>query len=51
MEVSGQLYAPAALPPVKDTPVGPRNRSRRDGEEKRIQSLPSPGIEPRSSSS
>jgi hypothetical protein len=52
MEVSGQLHAPAALPPGKDPPRypldrglgGPQNRSGRDGEEKNSQPLP--GHEP-----
>jgi hypothetical protein len=51
MEVSGQLHAPAALPPEKDPsqyPLdrilgGPQSRSGRGGEEKNSQ-LP-PGIE------
>jgi hypothetical protein len=51
MKVSGQLHAPAALPPGKSSwyPLdrrlgGAQNRSGRDGEEKNFQ-LP-PGIEP-----
>jgi hypothetical protein len=50
MEVSGQLHAPAALPPGKETLVpmdrrlgGPQSRSGRGGEEKNSQ--PSPEIE------
>jgi hypothetical protein len=49
--VSGQLHAPAALPPGKDpwNPLdrrlgGPQNRSGHGGEEKNSQ--PTPGIEP-----
>jgi hypothetical protein len=43
MEVSGQLHAPAALPPRKDlVPIGyeagcPQSRSRHGGEEKNSQ--------------
>jgi hypothetical protein len=51
MEVSGQLHAPAALPPGKEPrhPLGrrlggPQSRSGRGGEEKNSQ--PPPGIEP-----
>jgi hypothetical protein len=53
MEVSGQLHAPAALPPGKEPLVwypldrrlgGPQSRSGRDGEEKNSQPLP--GLEP-----
>jgi hypothetical protein len=44
MEVSGQLHAPAALPPAKEL-VGPQSRSGRSGEEKNSQ--PPPGIEHR----
>jgi hypothetical protein len=52
MEVSGQLHAPAALPPGKKSPwypldmklCGPQSRSGRGGEEKNSQPLP--GIEP-----
>jgi hypothetical protein len=47
MEVSGQLYAPAALPPGKEPLVplsGPQSRSGGGGEEKNSQ--PPPGIEP-----
>jgi hypothetical protein len=51
MEVSGQLHAPAALPPGKEplVPIGwrlgvPQSRSGRCGEEKNSQ--PPPGIEP-----
>jgi hypothetical protein len=51
MEVSGQLHAPAALPPGKSPwyPLdrrlgGPQSHSGSGGEEKN--SLPSPGIEP-----
>jgi hypothetical protein len=51
MEVSGRLYAPAALPPGKEAryPLdwrlgGPQSRSGRGGEEKNSQ--PPPGIEP-----
>jgi hypothetical protein len=51
MEVSGQLHAPAALPPGNEPPVpiyrklsGPQSRSGRGGEEKNSQSPP--GIEP-----
>jgi hypothetical protein len=53
MEVSGQLHAPAALPPGKDPPPwyplvrrlgGPQSRSGRGGEEKNSQ--PPPEIEP-----
>jgi hypothetical protein len=51
MEVSGQLHAPAALPPRKNPryPLdgrldGPENRSGRGSEEKNSQ--PPPGIEP-----
>jgi hypothetical protein len=51
MEVSGQLYAPAALPPGKRSCYvldrrlgGPQSRSGRGGEEKNSK-LP-PGIEP-----
>jgi hypothetical protein len=51
MEVSGQLHAPAALPPVKQ-PLeqldrrlgGPQSRSGRGGEEENSQPLP--GLEP-----
>jgi hypothetical protein len=50
MEVSGQLHAPAALPPGKSPwyPLdrrlcGPQSRSGRGGEEKNFQSLP--GVE------
>jgi hypothetical protein len=43
MEVSGQLHAPAALPPGKE-PLVPQSRSGRGGEEKN--SHPPPGIEP-----
>jgi hypothetical protein len=46
MEVSGQLHAPAALPPGKDTryPLdrrlgGPQSQSGRGGEEKNSQPL------------
>jgi hypothetical protein len=51
MEVSGQLHAPAALPPGKSSCypldgrlVGPHSRSGHDGEEKKCQPLP--GFEP-----
>jgi hypothetical protein len=51
MEVSGQLHAPAALPPGKEPPVpidtrlsGPQSSSGRGGEEKNSQ--PPSGIEP-----
>jgi hypothetical protein len=51
MEVSGQLHAPAALPPGKEPwyPLvrrlaGPHSRSGRGGEEKNSQPLP--GLEP-----
>jgi hypothetical protein len=51
MEVSGQLHAPAALPPGKETLVPtdgrlgrPQSRSRRGGDEKNSQHLP--GLEP-----
>jgi hypothetical protein len=45
MEVSGQLHAPAALPPGKGSRLGgPQSRSGRGGEEKNSQ--PPPGIEP-----
>jgi hypothetical protein len=51
MEVSGQLHAPAALPPEKETLVpldrrlgGPQSHSGHGGEEKNSQ--PPPGIEP-----
>jgi hypothetical protein len=54
MDVSSQLYAPAALPLGKELPVpldmrmgGPQSWSRRYGEEKNLLSLP--GIEPRPS--
>jgi hypothetical protein len=47
MEVSGQLHAPAALPPRKEPLYllywrlgGPQNRSGRSGEEKNSQPLP-----------
>jgi hypothetical protein len=47
MEVSGQLYDPAALPPGKEPLLpldrrldGPQSRSGRGGEEKNSQSLP-----------
>jgi hypothetical protein len=43
MEVSGQLYAPAALPPGKEPLGGSQSRSGRGGEEKNSQ--PSPRIE------
>jgi hypothetical protein len=48
MEVTGQLHAPAALPPGKE-PLdrrlgGTQSRSGRGGEEKNSQ--PPPGIEP-----
>jgi hypothetical protein len=50
MEVSGQLHAPAALPPGKDPQYaldrrlgGPQSRSGRGGEEKNSQYPP--GIE------
>jgi hypothetical protein len=49
MEVSGQLYVPAALPPRKEPPVpieyeaGPHSRSGCGGEEKT--SHPLPGLE------
>jgi hypothetical protein len=46
MEVSGQLHAPAALPPRKEPLVptdGPQSRSGCGGEEKNSQ--PPPGIE------
>jgi hypothetical protein len=50
MEVSGQLHAPAALPPAKEPLVpldmrlgGPQSRSGRGDEEKNSQ--PQPGIE------
>jgi len=46
--MSGQLYAPAVLPPEERTPGGLRSRSGRGGEEKKFLSLP--GIEPWSSS-
>jgi hypothetical protein len=53
MEVSDQLHAPAALPPVKvpwypfDRRVGgPQSRSGRGGEEKNTQSQPLLGFEP-----
>jgi hypothetical protein len=49
--VSGQIHAPAALPPGKRLPYtlhrrlgGPQSRSGRGGEEKNSQPLP--GIEP-----
>jgi hypothetical protein len=52
MEVSGQLHAPAALPPGKEPQFpldrrlgGPKSRSGRGGEEKNSQ--PQPGIEPK----
>jgi hypothetical protein len=46
MEVSGQLHAPATLPPGKEplVPTGPQNRSGRGGEEKNTH--PPPEIEP-----
>jgi hypothetical protein len=47
MEVSGQLHAPAALPPGKDPLVpigGPQIRSERGGLEKKFPAPP--GIEP-----
>jgi hypothetical protein len=51
MEVGGQIQAPAALPPGKETlyPLGrrlggPQSRSGRSGEEKN--SEPPPGTEP-----
>jgi hypothetical protein len=51
MEVSGQLHAPAALPPGKEPLVpidrrlgGPESRSGHGGEEKNSQ--PQPAIEP-----
>jgi len=51
MEVSGQLHAPAALPPGKEPrfPLdrrmgGPQSRAGHDGEEKNTQHPP--GIEP-----
>jgi hypothetical protein len=51
MEVSGQLYAPAALPqrnsawyPLDSRLGGPQSRSGRGGEEKHCQPLP--GLEP-----
>jgi hypothetical protein len=51
MEVTGQLHAPAALPPGKDPGYlidrrlgGPQSRSGRGGEEKNSQPLP--GLEP-----
>jgi hypothetical protein len=51
MEVSGQLHAPAALPPGKSPRYlldrrlgGPQSRSGRGGEEKNSQPLP--GLEP-----
>jgi hypothetical protein len=54
MEVSGQLHAPAALPPGKESLLqldrrlgGPQRRSERGGEKK--DSQPPPGIEPRTS--
>jgi hypothetical protein len=37
MEVSGQLYAPAALSPGKEPLGGPQSRSGRGGEEKNSQ--------------
>jgi hypothetical protein len=47
MEVSGQLHAPAALPPEKEPQVpldrmlgGPQSRSRRGTEENNSQLLP-----------
>jgi hypothetical protein len=47
MEVSGQLHAPAALPPEKEHMVptgwrlgGPQSRSEHGGDEKISQSLP-----------
>jgi hypothetical protein len=56
MEVSGQLHAPAALPPGEDPwhPLnwrlgGPQSRSGRGGEEKNTQPLPRlepPNIQP-----
>jgi hypothetical protein len=45
MEVSGQLHAPAALPPGKETRYPPQGRSGHGGEEKNSQ--PPPGIDPR----
>jgi len=55
MEVSGQLHAPAALPPGKEPQYpldmrlgGTQPRPGRGGKGKRSQPLP--GIEPRSSS-
>jgi hypothetical protein len=51
MEVSGQLHAPAALPPIKNlggthwSVGGPQRRSGRFGEEKII--IPPPGFKPR----
>jgi hypothetical protein len=44
MEVSGQLYTPAASPPRKDPLGGTQSRSGRGGEEKNYQLLP--GLEP-----
>jgi len=52
MEMSGQLYAPVALPPGKEEPLypldgrlgGPQSRSEGGGEEKNSQPLP--GLEP-----
>jgi len=55
LDGGGQLHAPAALSPWKETPVptgqedrGTQSRSERGGERKN--SLPLAGIEPRSSS-
>jgi hypothetical protein len=49
MELTGQLHAPAALPPWKYYPLdkrlrGPQSQSGRGGEEKNFQPLP--GLEP-----
>jgi hypothetical protein len=44
MEVSGQLHAPAALPPGKEPLVPIGQEAGRGGEEKNSQ--PPPGIEP-----
>jgi hypothetical protein len=51
LEVSGQLHAPAALPPGKERPVPIGYRlGELDAVVKRKTSLILPGIEPRSSS-
>jgi len=59
MEVSGQLQAPTALAPRKNTPpprypldrrlCGPQSQSGRGGKERKIPSVPLPGIEALSS--